>query len=245
MRTPTKFRGQVPTFSIVACLLMATQTANACEQGFTTSTGSNACVCDSGYSSPPLALSYTSPPQASHNGQGMYHASVLAHGRVYMVPHGTKFVAVVDPANVAGVRREQLDEEATYFVSALLAPDGRIWMTPSRTFYEKMGVMDPLGLVQTTTAPLNYKSIDIDWGGTDQAFCDAVLANNGHIYMIPRHADVIGDFDIASESFQTIDISGSNMMMDHDTVSCDCHVHDRLGRVPWCPARLPCEHLPD
>jgi hypothetical protein len=210
--------------------------------GFTT--------CEAGQTLAPVTLTYADSG-ATHNGNGLYHGSVLANdGRVYMVPYATKFVRVVDPANVAGVppaagsSREyglnvNLDDQATYFVSGLLAPDGRIWMTPSRQFYKKMGVLDPMGLqsgsssVQTRTL---YTGIDIDWGSTDLAFCDAVLAHNGRIYMIPRHADVIGRFDLATNTFQTIDISTTSVNAAGQSVSDDEHLDDpqrrhRSGRV--------------
>ena len=194
----------------------------------------DACVCDSGYASPPLALSYTHSGD-SHGGTpgGLYHASVLADGRVYMAPYHTKFVAIVDPANVAGVRLHKLDELPTYFVSALLAPDGRIWMTPSRTSYKKMGVLDPRGLMQGSQHTV-YRGITIDWGTEDLVFCDAVLANNGRIYMIPRHADVIGDFNIADESFQTIAISSTAIAVGGHR-PCHEHLDESLGAVVHSP----------
>jgi hypothetical protein len=210
--------------------------------GFTT--------CDPGNTLAAVALTYADSG-ATHNGNGLYHGSVLANdGRVYMVPYGTKFVRVVDPANVAGVPpaagssrayglNVKLDEDTPYFVSGLLAPDGRIWMTPSKTWYKKMGVLDPMGLqsgsgsVQTRTL---YTSYDIDWGDTQDAFCDAVLTYNGRIYMIPRHADVIGEFDLATNTFQTIDISTTSVVQDGQSVSGDEHLDDaqrrhRSGRV--------------
>ena len=39
-------------------------------------------------------------------------------------------------------------------------------------------------------------------------YVGAVLAPNGHIYMVPDNADSIGDFDPATGSFSALDISG-------------------------------------
>ena len=228
MRKASRSVKNGPALLIAAYLLLAAETASSCQIGFTTQPNSNECVCSSGYASPPLALSYTHSGD-SHGGSGLYHASVLAGGRVYMVPYHTKFVAIVDPANVAGVRLHKLDELPTYFVSALLAPDGRIWMTPSRNFYKKMGVLDPRGLMQGSQHTV-YRGIDIDWGSQDSVFCDAVLANNGRIYMIPRHADVIGDFNIADESFQMVDISSTAIAVGGHRPWHE-HLNESLGAV--------------
>ena len=42
---------------------------------------------------------------------------------------------------------------------------------------------------------------------TDAKYIGGVLAPNGHIYMVPFHADNIGDFDPSTNAFDVIDIS--------------------------------------